>query len=72
MLVRAYLIVTPTQLKEIDKYIENYTIVEKRKRKNKRCDWCGAYCPCTKYEGYCSEGEGIVSCSSTCEEWHEY
>ena len=73
MLVNAYLKVTPKQWEEIkEKYVESnmYHVISDSKRKNKRCDDCGAYCPCTQYEGYCLEEEGLVDGNDTCEEWH--
>ena len=73
MIVNAYLKVTPKQWEEIkEKYVESnmYHIVSNSNRKNKRCDECGAYCPCSSYEGYCMEQEGLVDCNATCEDWH--
>ena len=42
-----------------------YHIVSSSKRKCKRCDGCSAYNPCTTYEGYCTEVEGLVDRNST-------
>ena len=74
MIVNAYLNVTPEEWEEIKKkYVEPnmYHIVSDSKRKKKRCDDCGAYCPCSSYEGYCLEQECLVDGNDTCEEWHE-
>ena len=73
MLVNAYLKVTPKQWEEIkEKYVEPnmYHVVSDSKRKNKRCDDCGAYCPCSSYEGYCLDEEALVDGNGTCEMWH--
>lgn len=73
MLVNAYLNVTPKQWEEIkEKYVETnmYHIVSNSKRKDKRCDECGAYCPCSSYEGYCCNEECLVDGNNTCEDWH--
>lgn len=73
MLVNAYLKVTPAQWEEIKKkYVEPnmYHIVSSSRRKNKRCDSCGAYYPCTQYEGYCDNSGGLVDGNNTCEYWH--
>ena len=74
MIVNAYLKVTPKQWEEIkEKYVESnmYHILSNSKRKNKRCDDCGAYCPCSSYEGYCLEYAEVVEGSANCEAWHE-
>lgn len=73
MIINAYLKVTPKQWEEIkEKYVEQnmYHIMSNSKRKNKRCDECGAYCSCTSYEGYCMEEAGLVDGNGTCEMWH--
>ena len=73
MIVNAYLNVTQKQWEDIkEKYAEPnmYHIVSKSKRKCKRCDECSAYNPCTTYEGYSTEVEGLVDRNSTCESWH--
>ncbi len=72
MIVNAYLKVTQKQWENIkEKYVEPnmYHIVSSSKRKCKRCDGCSAYNPCTIYEGYCTEVEGLVDRNSTCESW---
>ena len=69
MIVNAYLKVTQKQWEDIkEKYVEPnmYHIVSSSKRKCKRCDGCSAYNPCTTYEGYCAEVEGLVDRNSTC------
>lgn len=73
MLVNAYLNVTPKQWEEIkEKYVEPnmYHVISNSKRKNKRCDECVNYCPCTRYEGFCVSEEGLVDGNDTCEDWH--
>ena len=76
MIVNAYLKLTPKQWEEIKKkYVEpsmcsTYHIVDNTNRKNKRCDDCSAYCPCSSYEGYCLEEEVLVAGCGTCEDWH--
>ena len=42
-----------------------YHIISNSKRKCRRCDNCGAYYPCTTYEGYCMEVEGLVDKNGT-------
>ena len=74
MLINAYLNVTAKQWEEIkEKYVEPnmYHTVKTTKRVHKRCDDCGAYCPCTSYEGYCLSAEELVDACDTCSEWHE-
>lgn len=73
MIVNAYLKVTPKQWEEIrERYVESnmYHIISDSKRKNKRCDDCGAYCPCSSYEGFCMIEEDLVDANGTCESWH--
>ena len=73
MIVNVYLKVTQKQWEDIkEKYVEPnmYHIVSDSKRKHKRCDGCSAYNPCTTYEGYCTEVEGLVDRNSTCKSWH--
>ena len=73
MIVNAYLKVTQKQWEDIkEKYVEPnmYHIVSNSKRKCERCDECSAYNPCTTYEGYCTELEGLVDRNFTCENWH--
>lgn len=75
MIVNAYLNVTPKQWEEIKrKYVEPnmYHIVSKSKRKNKRCDECGAYRSCSSYEGYCCDEGCLVDSNSTCENWYDW
>ena len=73
MIVNAYLKVTSKQWEEIKaKYVEPnmYHVISSSRRKCKRCDDCGPYNPCTDYEGYCFEQEGLVDGNGTCESWH--
>lgn len=72
MIVNAYLKVTQKQWEDIkEKYVEPnmYHIISSSKRKCERCDECSAYNPCTTYEGYCTEVEGLVDRNFTCENW---
>ena len=74
MIVGAYLKVTSKQWEEIkEKYVisDQYHIINNSKRKCNCCIDCGAYNPCTAYEGYCSDVEELVSKTDTCEDWHD-